>query len=151
MTREWKPGDVAVGRIAKYEGRFVFRGEYDGWDELDGTEGGWDGTFIADLRPLVVIDPEDREQVERLVKTYNNGEVETEWVDAMQAALRSLIAPPKPPEPTGDWAVVADANGDRWLKDGSGGTHPWVGVCTGEWVPYAEIAAVRILSEGIDQ
>lgn len=57
-------------------------------------------------RPVVVLDPEDREQVERLLRGYGNWpraqddgiENYPHYVEWMQAALRSLIAPPKPPD-----------------------------------------------------
>lgn len=50
--------------------------------------------FVGGPRPLVVIDPEDREQVERLVDAYLDGS--GGLVDSMQFGLRSLLAPPKP-------------------------------------------------------
>ena len=109
-------------------------------------------------RPLVVIDPEDREQVERLARIchdldgveLDNPEPMTTRGLAMRQALRSLIAPPKPPEPTGLGAVVEDEDGEAWVRYArQHSTAPWVNGTTS--VEWEDIAAVRILSEGVDQ
>jgi hypothetical protein len=73
--------------------------------------------------PLVVIDPEDREQVDRLVRSYHNQNLFS-VVDDMQAALREFAdpKPPKPAEPTGLGAVVEDADGSA--LDPRRATHP---------------------------
>jgi len=116
-------------------------------------------------RPLVVIDPEDREQVERLARIchdldgveLDNPEPMTTRGLAMRQALRSLIAPPKPPEPTGLGAVVEDEGGTRWTRVEPAAKaitrNPWYPADDDERQPaeYADIAAVRILSEGVDQ
>jgi hypothetical protein len=90
----------------------------DGWSRI------WplDDTIFAryqNARPLVVIDPEDREQVERLTKAlveaayrHSNVVVSDQASTATrQAALREFAdpKPPKPAEPTGLGAVVEDA------------------------------------------
>ena len=115
---------------------------------------------IKTTRPLVVIDPEDREQVERLAREYvitwlgPREEVSPETVEQMQAALRSLIAPPKPPEPTGMGAVVEDDEGVRYVGLGDhygGGQLRWKGGRGMTFTSYDRIHAVRILSEGVDQ
>lgn len=100
--REWAPGDVAL-----YQGHVAFV-----WDDEAGLakrptfiytdEDGdpcsvWaDG--ITSARRLLVLDPEDRAQVERLLTQFYDGlfgaVVQPEETDAMQAALRSLLAPP---------------------------------------------------------
>ncbi len=61
---------------------------------------------------VVVISPEDREQVERLVGAYYGPESrypglrrKPAVIDEMQAALRSLVTPPRIDEP-GMWGVV---------------------------------------------
>ena len=111
-------------------------------------------------RPVVVIDPEDREAVERLQDLFaderdrNGGQsrlVVGGWADAMQAALREYAnpKPPKPDEPQGLGAVVESENGIRysrigrksgcWLRD-DGGLSGYV---------WDEIAAVRVLSPGV--
>lgn len=109
-----------------------------------------------DWRPLVVIDPGDREQVELLLETY--GRQFTDWtpeldtnVTRLQDALRSLTAP-KPPEPTGRYAVVVDVSGDEWIRTAEDPPAPWLqsGYFTAEqWTEYADILAVRVLFEGV--
>lgn len=148
-AREWKPGDVAM------------------IEEADGTKSravrSADGSRwvvesrslpmrkVIGARPLVVIDPEDREQVERLMDgvtwLFTNADVE-----ATQAALREFAnpKPPKPVEPTGLGAVVEDADGKRWVLSADADcANPWneaSGYDTREW---SDIDAVRVLSEGV--
>lgn len=148
MSREFKPGDVAdvgVGRAMRHEdGRWVFP----------------DGSHNTDRQNipthlLVVIDPEDREQVEDLCRRY----VETyggRWdgrekpVIDMQAALRSLIEPPKPEEPTGLGAVVETANGDLYVRSKTITTIAhWKPAKGGERRKYEHLKVVRVLSEGV--
>ena len=106
MSREWAPGDVADlhgARVVRHSRRKGY------WTYPDGSSG---PDPDGDARPLVVIDPEDREQVERFVSTYfaawekspdahriaMPGEVMPlrSHIDAAQAALREF-ADPKPP------------------------------------------------------
>lgn len=114
-------------------------------------------------RPLVVIDPEDREQVEQFIRAYF-----AEWekspasvrvlkvgetmpmashFDAAQTAFRSLVAPPKPDEPKGWGAVVEDRTGAYFTLYA-----PESGI----WINYAEgkrawsdIDVARIVHEGV--
>lgn len=103
-------------------------------------------------RPVVVIDPEDREQVERLTKAYcdaRDGDNDLYRVSAiLQAALRSLIAPPKPEEPTGLGAVVEDAEGNLWVQVYEKGL--WQRSDDRDvWTVWEKFSAVRVLSEGV--
>lgn len=124
-------------------------------------------------RPLVVIDPDDREQVERLRDLmdaawvdHNDGQLDfparhtSARGNALQAALRKYAnpKPPKPKEPQGLGAVVEDCAGVKWVRvepsiPGGGST-----LCA--WrsrVPqdapkefsWSNIAAVRVLSDGV--
>jgi hypothetical protein len=66
----------------------------------------------------------------------------------MTDALREFadLKPPKPEEPTGLGAVVQDAGGRKWTN-----THrirAWYHSDLGPYV-YADIDAVRVLSEGV--
>lgn len=156
MKREWKPGDVAFGRYpiwgaggreTTYEEMRLVR--YDcGWaraDNPDDTVGDGNPTQHIDPRPLVVIDAEDHEQVERFAKALMM------HTESAQMALRSLVTPPKPVEPTGRYAVVVDAHGDEWLRAAVGHA-PWLqsGYFTvANWTNYDEITAVKVLSEGV--
>lgn len=99
--------------------------------------------------PVVVIDPENREQVTRLADLFETTLCSRPVVDRMRDSLRrSLIAPPKPPEPTGLGAVVEDAEGRFWVHTVRG-NNPWTDTVQGTWRKYADLAAVRVLSEGV--
>ncbi|GAB3776651.1 hypothetical protein FB382_004357 [Nocardioides ginsengisegetis] len=162
MSREWKPGDVAIvtnqsgesGRAIRFSGS-----PEDGWfAERDGI-----GGDLTDARPLVVIDPENREQVERLCNlvdgAFNDTRIDGTGptsTELAQAALREFAnpTPPKPEEPTGLGAVVVDEKGRLWvnLTDPKCSTHtdPWVSVHDPDrWASYADIAAVKVLSGGV--
>lgn len=166
--REWKPGDGDIAFIS--------------WQSQSGRSGGsaialrcsraydeshWrTQTFgeiadykVTNFRPLAVIDPEDREQVERLNEAicvaYGKANVlDGDRVTPMQAALREFAnpKPPKPDEPTGMGAVVEDAYGQRYVGLGdrySTGKLRWKGGRGMKFTSYDHIAAVRVLSEGV--
>lgn len=154
-AREWKPGDVAevgVGRAMRHEsGHWVFPdGSYNTDDQRIPT------------RPLVVIDPEDREQVDRLVEIMV-GLSEGTFPVRLQEALRDFAnpKPPKPDEPTGVASLVEDADGAIWARQCSGAreidmSHPWIRVSNGRSAgsedrerSWRDVAAVRVLSEGV--
>lgn len=141
-AREWEPGSVALVDSWRGVKQIAFRtkrGDVDEWCVLDGTDTrGLDLAGVIAVHPALVIDPEDREQVERLAAGYEQdsdpGEVA---IDQMQAALREL-ANPKPPrmdEPS-LWGVVeAHVPGiprrrwvhheeGRWVSD-EGVVRPW--------------------------
>jgi hypothetical protein len=131
MTHNWKPGDVAlrtgrdgsttislvtrqgVGIDAQSNSHQIWRHANGRWNELGEDEKY--GTY----RPLLVIDPEDREQIERLTMAIF-AEVGGDLPDGytaneVQAALRSLLEP-EPEEPTRFLTVVRDAHGLRWVR-----------------------------------
>lgn len=160
MSREWKPGDVAMlpnERIAVVDrvGRFLYGGEP--YDYVS------PGSINArDARPLAVIDPEDREQVGRLYDFYYElrlGEQRVDHlVDTLQAALREFAEPTpskphRPDEPGGQGAVVEDAAGCRWLRRVVSGRSPWAHYDETERATrvrdWDEIDAVRVLSDGV--
>lgn len=91
MSGQWKPVDV-TGHAMRTES---------GWAYADGSIGGLHQDNY-DRQPLLVIDPEDREQVKRLLSAYWEQQElgvaasQAGLCDRMQAALRSLLAPPKP-------------------------------------------------------
>lgn len=154
---EFKSGDVVVH--PKY-GRGIVQGS--GW---------WVGfvsheialtAVAADLRHLVVIDPEDREQVERFAETHHLAVGFARWnnlhpntqrdrIDIMQATLRGFAEPetPKPEEPTGLGAVVEDADGLQWVRIESPPGWWWWRNSNGETRWWPDIDAVRSLSEGV--
>ena len=110
--REWKPGDVAVSMV-RGAPHIIFRteneaGEHRWYDRFGSLLPDAEWVDGKEIRPLVVIDPENRDQAESLFRAWCDllgGPRMSEQVDAMQGALRSLIEPPKPEEP-GTWGVV---------------------------------------------
>jgi hypothetical protein len=110
---------------------------------------------ITDRRPLVLIDPEDAEQVKVLTaaldKTVITLAASSGWPQ-VQAALRSL-AQPTPPEPQGLGAVVRDAEGNRWVrinKEDADSGRSWVSQQTGRgWSFWSQLdQPVTVLAEG---
>jgi hypothetical protein len=141
MSRVWKPGDVAI--VAS--GEIMIRRTDGRWEHGDQTR------FpiidaVARPRPVVVINPEDRAQVERLADEFCTVK-SSGWVDQMQAALRSLVTPPKPEEPLGLGAVVEDAEGTPWVRCENVDLEPhWY--ARNKRRDYPEINVVRVLSDG---
>jgi hypothetical protein len=114
--------------------------------------------YCGEPRPVVEIDPEDRGQVETFVNVMKrNGwtGLDEAAVEDMQAALRSLLAPPRPPEPEGRYAVVVDDEGIEWMRKhadsmwASQNEQVGPGVVNFSWRKYANIAVARVLSEGV--
>lgn len=155
MTRDWKPGDVQV-LLSMHPSRVQ---EFASWLHNSGGVGSRVRDYAEQIAAqghgahLVVIDAEDREQVERLFRILASL---THLADAerVQAALREFAnpTPPKPPEPTGLGAVVEDAKGDLHVRTDSEYA-PWLG---GRYVPsvgryraWRDIDAVKVLSEGV--
>lgn len=160
MSREFKPGDVAMAQ-----------NEHGVWDRailqvhplgerwVYGVAHATRSVDWADVRPLAVIDPEDPEQVERLLNLYAaqwthlpRSECDFDSTPTMQAALREF-ASPKPPEPTGLGAVVESADGRQWVRAlPDGGPAKWRLVTLDgridPWAVWSAIPAVRILSPG---
>lgn len=154
MSGEWNPGHVA---IVMRNGREVVAMRYD-----TGAESGWRYQAAVGVafdhfspdpgtkpRPLVVIDPDDDEHVERLTLALEGNAFRSE----VQAALRSLVTPPKPEEPRGIGAVVEDADGAQWvLVDRRNGVAGWRHVdstLVRPWAFYESIAVAKVLSEGV--
>lgn len=114
-----------------------------------------DGTWKT-TAPVVVIDPEDREQVALILSHYHDWKWTDDMASAsisdMQAALREFAnpTPPKPDEPTGLGAVVEDDAGTRWVRTDmcrGAGANSWSSDDGSQ--DYAAIEAVRVLSEGV--
>ena len=156
---DFKPGDVVehpgFGR-GIVQDCLVEWGESDDYNHLNDVG--------VDLRRLVVIDPEDREQVERLMAVYTGEAVKRGAIsfagyadkraDSMQAALREFATPtpPRPDKPTGLGAVVEDAEGHLWVQVRSDDRRSYRqarGENVGRYRDYADITAVRVLSEGV--
>lgn len=188
-AREWKPGDVALLRVERWSSatewpedtsqvlmRLADDGRY--WNAVDGDPAAPLTVHVGQTdyyHPLVVIDPEDHEQVDRLLSLYyngvNGGYVTEALKDRFQTALREFAnpTPPKPDEPTGLGAVVKATCGCRseavrfvrdpaardfnlpWNAKGvpRGDEVPWVALCGHH--RYDDLSAVRVLSEGVTE
>ena len=104
--------------------------------------------------PIVVIDPEDAEQVQRLWDIYIEQNDVHPTMGGLPAALREFAAPtpPKPDEPQGLGAVVEDAEGALFVRtvlpveDADVLNKPWSnGPVRRHW---QVVDAVRVLSHG---
>lgn len=166
MSRDWKPGDVAA---------LVLKQRADGRTDTDreavgirDNVGSWaSGAAIGrtaydkdvvEARPLLLIDPEDPRQIERLcgaMLTVDNHDGRpcystTCHVARLGEAIRLLIASPKPEEPTGLGAVVED-DGNTWTRVITTfiSDYPWIdGTC--EWRRWDDFTpTVKVLSEGV--
>lgn len=158
MSRDWKPGDVAVVTLTdgtEVRALYTFRG---GSPWVTVATASYEKGIAA--RPLVVIDPEDFEQVSRLAHTIAHTFHSTSdniYADGIQAALREFAEPtqPKPNEPTGRYAVVEDAEDQEWVAiDPPNPGYRWqlLGKAPNGLTMYSrwdDIAAVRVLSEGV--
>ena len=161
MSRDWKPGDVAMvtTRYPKSSPRVMVRRET-AWATEFGQALDAD---VIEARPLVVIDPDDPDQVARLSQAWDAAEHSGPLPERrmtlrqlrLRAALRSMIeppAPPKPDEPTGLGAVVEDSAGNQWIRCGNG---PAAWMLAGaspsnrDTCAYDGIGTVRVLSEGV--
>jgi hypothetical protein len=145
MSRELKPGDLAMVRLdPQTEIRVFWNGQH--WR---GVKGVFYDLHVS-ARPLVVIDPEDREEVERLCAYFLMGNEGTAIgnVTDLQAALREF-ADPSIEEPRGLGAVVEDAVGRKWVRhDNTPGSFPWVRAGHGIEA-WSNINVARVLSMGV--
>lgn len=165
-----EPGTVAVATVrgvpnVRVMRRKFFRLTNDGW-HMDWSHTAVKGFTctndeeVTDVRPLVVLDlaPGDlRCVVENLRAraTYMDG-IGAPNTKALLCNAADQIEqqtrPPKPAEPKGLGAVVEDARGDFWVYTGlrnakDGETRLWFhGSLSAD---YADVAAVRVLSEGV--
>lgn len=154
----WKPGDVAmvpgVGLALRTDGGWVTQcGEV----RTNANFG-----LFSKVSRVVVISPEDREQVERLTKVlveaafaHGNVVVSDQGIhpDTTAAALREFATPkpPRPEEPTAWLAAVEDEDGNRWCLLGGPPemSRGWYSPDLNTRRNFADIAAVTVLSEGV--
>ena len=127
---------------------------------------GWCG-ISHHCKAVVVIDPEDREQVERLIRLfqveqfggqYGSHSLDETSISNMQAAIREFAnpEPPKPDEPLGLGAVVRapwNDHVDLWLRttgDRPGSDHVWQNQRANNiWRTWADFpSSVEVLSSG---
>jgi hypothetical protein len=171
MTREWKPGDVALVRCDTSEWHPALRvkgrpGKEDVW--VCSASGGEPSLHVTEAHPVVVIDAEDIKQVERLVHLYVEegtrrgypmpSHQDADRIEAMADALREFAdpKPPKPEEPTGLGAVVEAEDGRHFIRT-SKTDFPWVLASNPasnafHWSKYGALDGSEpalILSEGV--
>jgi len=159
--REWKPGDVAmVKRGPWWTGRAIRT--FNTWVDQSGDKDDSPSLFdVTDARPLVVIDPEDPEALDRLWRLHDTAldayplRVVNRRELAFAAALREFAdpKPPKPEEPTGLGAVVeVESQFSPGFKRRLVRTHntrePWLGDSIKQ--AWDEIPGpITVLSEGV--
>lgn len=146
----WKPGDIGASSFGRsiYIGscRIAEHGRDGGacWH----NDSGFSDPPNSPRRPLVVIDPEDMTQVERLFAAFRA----KLGMRSIQNGLRELLdASNRPDEPQNIGAVVVDALGRRYVR---GATK----CCSGHWtqaamdhfIDWSAFDAVRVLSTGVE-
>jgi hypothetical protein len=144
MTRNWKPGDVAMVR-----GDVCIRRSDGAWEH--GREDVFAHPAASDARPLVVIDPESDEDVDRLRDALWPGGTFDVWQDRIRELANPTL---RIEEPAGLGAVVEDAAGGRYVRvtpeNLSFPGEVWETRYGGErWLTWSDVKAVRVLSEGI--
>ena len=166
-AHDWRPGTLITDDVGE---RFfiveVSENTATAWvagaSAVNPSGNGFCLDYLKGARRLLVIDPEDREQVERLYDDYGRRSVvdRDHGIGNMQDALRAMLAPPKPPkpaEPMGLGAVVVDERGVRWVRveSAKGLRNPWQATLHPaepdaiRSLSYAAIDAVEVLSQGI--
>jgi len=164
MSREWKPGDVAVVRSMYGDEVTAIRTGTPnnmGWSYSMRTRTGstqtWhsDATGYSVVRPLVVIDPDDEDlpiahAIYEALDDCGTRDFRVQR-ERIRAALRSLIEPPKPDEPTGLGAVVLGSDGNLWVAGpGVPGGKRWEPEDGGESRYYRDVPAISEMSVGVE-
>ena len=152
MSDDFKAGELVVSTIGM---RALRTNAW--WVYEDGSTTGFDGDDSRWFRRLVVIDPENPKQIERLVACLDYRI--NDDADMLQAALREFANPPKPKpeEPKGHLAIVEDTAGKRWVsmrdprEDLEFHDQPWMlaELDTDEFRNYADIDVAEVVYEGV--
>lgn len=163
-TWDYEPGTVAAIRCANAHGDFHAVGEFravkdeKGWSSLLPEIGWVSNADVVEVRPLVVLDPDDREAAVALLAAY--GRQYTDWtpstdgpnIDRLQQALRSLTRPPRIPEP-GLYAVVdsitTGGDGPRRFVRIDLGNNCWMDMNGGNRSPWSFLASPVLVREGL--
>ena len=151
----YEPGTVAVATVRGVPNvRLMSVGAGGEW--LSGENAaGWHEhgrRDVTDVRPLVVLDITDPRRViadlTAAIEATGNGTVSRN-LRVLRDQIEAQTKPPKPAEPTGLGAVVEDAKGNRWVRAFSLRL-AWTDTLFEEDNrEYADIDAVRVLSEGV--
>lgn len=166
MTQqEWEPGTVAMVTDG--------RGEYLALRRTSGATSYWVGNVrhatdgkVTSVRPLLVLDPDDPDQMRELVDNFFvalSGRAYRNYardIDDMRAAVVTMLPKPtpvKPAEPTGLGAVVMDyptGRSETWVLiyvSDYPEIRLWRRCGDGEerttWAKFSN--AVKVLSEGV--
>ena len=160
MSAVSKPGDVAIIAIKGGDRLVIGLRDTHGWAHLREYDSEvvshsvWtNASQVTVVWPLVVIDPDDVKQVARLVDAVlaNGYKYDGSLSADMAAALRSLIEPPKPDEPTGLGAVVLGSDGNLWVAGpGVPGGKRWEPEDGGESRYYRDVPAISEMSVGVE-
>ena len=116
-----KPGTVATITVDGDVHRALFDGRY--WRFVGGGAA-W-GSAVTDVRPLVVLDPEEGVVKDLRSAAYcakNHGRMGRlmRLADQIEAQIK-----PKTPEPKGLGAVVGGREGNRWVRTNESVEFPW--------------------------
>ena len=157
---DFKPGDVAANPYGGLSHVVESGCHMRGLPHWHNGERGWHTIDTDGFRRLVVIDPESAEDMGRLSGIWHatrSADLEDDmslsadgW--RLRLVLREFATPtpPRPDEPTGLGAVVEDGEGQRWVRRADGWTDkPWARSDRAGLAHYTDIAAVRVLSEGV--
>ena len=161
MSAAYEPGTVAVATIRGMPNVRVMRvaGELSSaeWASAVGTphrlHEDWS---VTDIHPLVVLDLPERvvPALVEYLRGVGDQKIAGDWLDLIADQIEAQTKPPKPAEPTGLGAVVEDAAGKRWTRvepaANATSRNPWYPAdCDEQPEEYANIDAVRVLSEGV--
>jgi hypothetical protein len=152
-----KPGTVAVATVRdhstdKPEVRRVTRFR-DGWALAADPDTYWldRNGDVTEVRPLVLLDLDDYSWLPNRLRIDGDrvaGETGRK-MHLLADQIDAQICPPKPAEPTGLGAVVEDAEGRRWVFTGDRDAVGSWWLCADDPSRWPDIAAVRVLSEGV--
>lgn len=130
QPRDWQPGDVARIAVEPDGAIGIWTGRFWAWSNGNGPYEGVSHCHEGiPTRPLVVIDPEDLAQVERLWDSIMGRTGLHDLADA----LREFANPTPPIEEPADPAVRIAAGGTTWAKVGRWWVSPDMGQVPREW------------------
>jgi hypothetical protein len=150
---DYEPGTIVRGDTPHGGDLRLMRTAFGNWWRASGEL--YDPAEVTNIRPQLVLDPDDAEQVVRLAKACpdewlfrgDDGTADPAVVEDLQNALRTLLPKlPKPAEPTGLGTVVEERGGAYWvLIDPETGV--WINYENGTamYTNYADIDVVRVL------
>jgi len=147
----YEPGTVAVATVRGVPNVRIWRTPFSNWvsERRVGDDTAHVDHRVTDVRPLVVLDPDDMDTLDRLVTLFHESWSGCEGSRGigLAGALRNLEKPPRIPEP-GLWGVVSDSSGNFWVCNEPGRftrTHDGV-----NW-PWVDIDSPILVRDGIEE